>query len=92
MIEFILFFVGVHAMMTLIAAVYRIVDLWYRFDDFAVSIAVRLLIPLVIIGALLAWLEAGHWRAFAAGLLGFAIFHILIFWIVRLVLALRGAR
>lgn len=91
-IEFMLFLAGIHLMMTLIAAVYRIVDLWYRIDDFAVSILVRLLIPLVIIGFLLAWLEAGHWRAFTAGLVSFAVFHILVFWLIRLVLGLRGAR
>ncbi|MBD3649375.1 MAG: hypothetical protein HUJ31_18420 [Pseudomonadales bacterium] len=88
MLEFILFLLGIHLMMAIIAGAYRIIDLWYRISDFTVSIAVRLLIPLVLTGILLTWLEGSDFRAFAAGLIGFAGFHIAIFWIVRLVLIL----
>ncbi len=85
-LEIIFFILGVHLTMVLVAACYRIIDLWYRLSDFVVGIVIRILIVAGVIGLCLWGLEADSRNAFVAGQLFFLTFHITIYWLGRVLL------
>jgi hypothetical protein len=81
-----LFLLGIHLMMTLLAAGYRVIDLWYRLGDFWLGIAARILMSLAIIGLLIVLLPAEWQSAFIDGLVFYLGFHVLAYWLGRLVI------
>jgi hypothetical protein len=91
-LEVLCFFLGLHLTMLLVAACYRVIDLWYRISDYAVSILLQILATLTVIGLCL-WLIGAELRnAFLAGQIFFVSFHITIYWLGRAVLVMLGRR
>jgi len=84
------FLLGIHLTMQLIASFYRIIDLWYRIEDFIKPIA-RSIISYTIIMLLIWWyFEGSYESAFLWGCLFFLGFHLSIFWIGQAIF--RGRR
>ncbi len=79
---------GVHLAMMLIAACYRVIDLWYRISDFWLSISMRILLLAVInlVPHLLAadLISDDLLTGFMWGQVFFACFHVGIYWLARL--------
>lgn len=86
MIEVLLFILGVHLAMQLIVRLYRIIDLWYRIRDFALGILVSIAGYGILIALLIWALEGKAETALMAGGIFFAIFHLAVFWIGKLLL------
>ncbi|HIG39159.1 MAG: hypothetical protein ABGY96_14785 [bacterium] len=87
MFEFIGFIVGIQLTMMLLAALYGILDLWYRIQDFWFAVIGRILL---ISGAIVLVYSAtgeGFQSGFFVGQVFFVIFHIAIFWLGRLQIA-----
>jgi len=82
--EVISFLVGIHFMMMILAAIYRISDLWYRIADFWVGIITRLVVILVINAAILWLLSTNTREAFLWGQAFYLSFHVSAYWITRL--------
>ena len=77
------FLLGIHLSMTLIASFYRIIDLWYRISDFLIQILIRITLVAVLNLVFILWLEDSRQTAFIYGQLFFMVFHIVIYWIGR---------
>lgn len=86
------FFAGVHLMILTLAAAYRFIDLWYRISEFWFSCTAKLSLLLLINGALISQLADAALSYFIAGQLGYLGFHIVGFWLVRLLLVLAESR
>ncbi len=82
-VDVLLFLIGVQVCQMLLAACYRIIDLWYRIGDFLMSILLRILI-IAAIATTIFWLSGSHQMAFAGGLVFYLGFHISIYWIGRI--------
>jgi hypothetical protein len=82
-IEILIFMLGLHLMMLLLARLYRIIDLWYRIKDFWLGVVGQ--ISAVILLDVIAYLLLTEHLAgvFLAGQLFYLVFHISIFWIGR---------
>ena len=78
------FLLGIHLSMTLVASCYRIIDLWYRIQDFFVQILLRLCLVLAANLIFILWLEDSRQAAFILGQMFFVTFHIAIYWIGRI--------
>jgi len=78
-----MFFIGFHLMIMLLAAGYRIVDLWYRIGDFWKGILVRIAGLTLLDGILLSTLTGDARSGFVWGQLSYLVFHIVIFWVAR---------
>ena len=85
MFDIILFLLGIHLTIVLLASCYRIIDLWYCISIYSVQIVSRIALYLTIIALIYYFLES---KSFLYGQLFFAIFHVSIFWIGRLLLKL----
>ena len=79
-----MFFIGFHLMIMLLAAGYRIVDLWYRIGDFWKGILARIAGLTLLDGILLSTLTGDALGGFVWGQLSYLVFHIVIFWVVRM--------
>ena len=84
MLEVLLFFVGIHFMMVLLACIYRIVDLWYCIGDHLAGILGRFSIVFALNAVLLLMLEDDSLAAFLWGQASYLAFHIIAFWLARL--------
>ena len=87
-----MFFIGIHFMIMLLAAGYRIIDLWYRIGDFWKGILVRIAGLTLLDGILLSALSGNALSSFAWGQLCYLVFHIVIFWAARIGIHLTEAR
>jgi len=88
----VMFFIGIHLMILLLAAGYRIVDLWYRIDDFWAGILARIACLSLLEAILLSTLSGNALSAFVWGQLAYLGFHIVIFWVARMGIYLMEAR
>ena len=86
--EFIVFLLGIHIMMVLLAAAYGFLDLWYRISDYWTGLAARLLSVLIIESALLWLLSESLLNAFVWGQACYLFLHLSKFFIARLLLYL----
>ena len=84
MLEVLCFLLGVHLSMMLIASCYGLIDLWYRIADFIFPILVRMLVVAGLNTIFILWLQGTNQIAFISGQLFFLVFHIVIFWIGRI--------
>ena len=83
-LEVAMFLIGIHFMMMLLAATYRIADLWYCIADHLQGIVARILTILALNAAIL-WALGGDTReAFLWGQAFYLLFHISAFWLARL--------
>lgn len=87
-----MFFIGFHLMIMLLAAGYRIVDLWYRIGDFWKGILARIAGLILLEGILLGSLSGNALSSFAWGQLCYLVFHIAIFWVARMGIYLMETR
>ena len=78
-----MFFIGIHFMVMLLAAGYRIIDLWYRIDEFWKDILGKIVGLTFLDGILLTALSGNALSSFAWGQLCYLVFHIVIFWSAR---------
>lgn len=78
------FLLGIHLSMTLIASCYRIIDLWYRIDEFLGQISQRLALVVILNAIVILWLEDSRQIAFISGQLLFLVFHVFIYWVGRI--------
>ena len=85
-------FAGIHLTMLLLAAGYRFVDLWYCIGTAWPMASVRLFILLAINAAALELLGEPFARAFVMGQIGYVLYHIGIYWLIRLGLEAIMAR
>jgi len=83
-LEVLCFLLGIHLSMMLIASCYRLVDLWYRITDFVITILIRLGVVTALNTIFILWLQGANQIAFISGQLFFLAFHIVIFWIGRI--------
>ena len=79
-----MFVTGIHIMIMLLAAGYRIIDLWYRIGDFWKSTLARMAGLALLDGILLTTLSGNALSSFVWGQLSYLIFHIVIFWTARM--------
>ena len=79
-----MFLFGIHMMITMLAACYRIVDLWYRIGDFWAGIFARILGLSLVIGVLIEFLPPDLQIAFVRGMGFYLAFHLVVFWIARI--------
>ncbi len=84
MIEVLLFLVGIHFMMMLLAAIYRLVDLWYCIGKYWMGIVFRLALIAALNYALLTFLSQDNREAFLWGQGSYLVFHIVIFWLAQI--------
>lgn len=82
-LEVLCFLLGVHLSMMLIAACYRLVDLWYRITDFIFGILTRIAVVAALNAIFILVLPDDYQSAFINGQIFFLTFHIVIFWIGR---------
>ena len=87
-----MFFVGIHFMMMLLAAGNRITDIWYRIGDFWKGILARIAGLILLEGILLGSLSGNALSSFAWGQLCYLVFHIAIFWVARMGIYLMETR
>lgn len=85
MSEFLLFIAGVHLTMQLIASLYRILDLWYRIEDFLLPVTRSILFYALTMALIWWFLEGSNRSAFVWGCLFFISFHVSVFWLARAV-------
>jgi len=86
------FCVGVHLTMTLLASLYRIIDLRYRLHEFWLQVTARIFLNGAII-FLVYFLTSGNFEhGFWVGQIFFLVFHISIFWVGQLTLFLLYRR
>ena len=83
-LEVAVFLIGIHFMMMLLAATYRITDLWYCISNHWQGIAARIVTILVLDAGILWLLGEGTSDAFLWGQVFYLLFHISAFWLVRL--------
>ena len=91
-LSIVMFFVGIHFMIMLLAAGYRIVDLWYRIGDFWAGILARIVGLTVLEGILLSTLNGDALSGFVWGQLSYLVFHIVIFWVARMGIYIMEAK
>ena len=91
-IDLLIFLIGIHLTMQLIAALYRIIDLWYRIEDFLLPIARSIL--LYTLSILFIWwqLEERNEDTFLWGCIFFLCFHIGGFWIAQAIFKIKWWR
>lgn len=87
-----MFFIGIHFMIMLLAASYRIVDLWYRIGDFWPGILTKIVGLTLLEGILLSTLTGDAFNGFFWGQLSYLVFHIVIFWVARMGIYIMEAR
>ena len=87
-----MFFIGIHFMIMLLAAGYRITDLWYRIGDFWKGILARIAGLTLLDGILLSTLSGNALSSFAWGQLCYLVFHIVIFWAAQIAISLIETR
>ena len=92
MSELLLFLLGIHLMMVTLAAGYRLIDLRYRLRDFLLPVIARILLCLAAVAAVLALTGGSDRWAFIAGMAAFAVFHGLLFYTLRAVVAWRARK
>ncbi len=88
MMQILLFLLGIHLAMQLIAACYGLVDLWYCIDRHLLRVLTRILFWGATVALLDFWLTVGYQTWFQAGILFFAVFHVVIYWFGQLLRAL----
>ena len=91
-LEILFVLVGIHFCIMILAACYRIIDLWYRIGDFIGGILGRILVLGAIDAAIIFFLPENLQVAFIGGQLGYLAFHILVFWLTRFTIMLIEAR
>ncbi len=84
MIELLLFLAGMQIMIMMLAAGYRYIDLWYRISEFWPGITARFTTLIVLDIVVLYFLDSTYLNAFIGGQASYLIFHIAIFWILRI--------
>ena len=82
-LEILCFLLGIHLSMMLVASCYRLVDLWYRISDFIFTILIRIITVAALNAIFIVWLQGANQIAFISGQIFFLTFHILIFWVGR---------
>ena len=87
-LEVLCFLLGIHLSMMMIASCYRLIDLWYRLREFIIGILVRIIVVAALNAIFIIWLQDAYQIAFITGQLFFLIFHIVIFWIGRVLVML----
>lgn len=90
--EILIFLLGLHLTMQLIASLYRIIDLWYRIGDFLLTIARSVTFYTLSIVFIWWYLEGSNESAFLWGCAFFLSFHVSIFWIGQAMLKLKWWR
>ncbi len=90
--ETLLFLLGIHFSIMLLAACYRIIDLWYRIGDYIVGISARIVALAMIDTAIYLVLKEDWQMAFIAGQIAYLVFHIVLFLINRFVIKLMESR
>jgi hypothetical protein len=70
-----LFALGVWLSMRLVAAVYRVIDLWYTIASRWLGVAVRIAVWGAATTAIALFLRGPHRTAFLAGLVSFLVFY-----------------
>ena len=83
-LEILCFLLGIHLSMMLVASCYRLVDLWYRITDFIFTILIRIIVIAALNAIFILWLQGANQIAFITGQLFFLAFHIVIFWVGRI--------
>ncbi len=87
-VEILLFFAGVHYMIMLLAASYGFIDLWYRIEEYWLSVSGKV-VGLLAGGWLVnSLLPAAGANAFNYGAIAYLVYHIVIFWLGRFLLYL----
>ena len=90
--DILLFLLGIHMCILLLAASYRIVDLWYRIGDFLAGILTRIFLLAALDVGLALLLPDNLQTAFIAGQISFLVFHIVIFWLGRFAILLLESK
>ena len=84
--EVVVFFAGVYLMIEMLAALYGIIDLWYMMGR-AWPRVLRKIVGWAMVIALVEWLLGHPYdRAFAWGLIGYLIFYLSLFPLLRIFL------
>ena len=91
-LSILMFLVGMHLMIVLLAAGYRIIDLWYRIGDFWAGILAKIVGLTLLEGILLNTLTGDALSGFIWGQISYLVFHIVIFWIARMGIYIMEAR
>ncbi len=84
MLEVLLFLAGMQIMIMLLAAGYRYIDLWYRIGEYWPGITARFLVLVAVDAAIFYLLENTYLNAFFWGQISYLIFHVGIFWLLRI--------
>jgi hypothetical protein len=90
MINVLLFLFGIHLTIVLFAACYRIIDLWYAFEEHAANIALRLVVIVSVTCFTYFVLPPSHESAVMWGQLSFTAFHITAYWLGIIWLKMRS--
>ena len=91
-LSIVMFLVGAHLMIVLLAAGYRIIDLWYRIGDFWAGILAKIVGLTLLEGIILSTLTGDALSGFVWGQLSYLVFHIVIFWIARMGIYIMEAK
>lgn len=91
-LSILMFLVGMHLMIVLLAAGYRIIDLWYRIGDFWAGILAKIVGLILLEGILLTTLTGDALSGFVWGQLSYLVFHIVIFLMARMGIYIMEAR
>ena len=83
MFSVLMFVVGIQMMIMLLASLYRIVDLWYRFADFVVGTVIRIVTLVGINVLLVKLLPSDAQPAFIWGQVTYLLLHVSLFWFAR---------
>lgn len=83
-LEVICFLLGIHLSMMMVASCYRLIDLWYRLREFIVGILARIIVVAALNAIFMIAFQDAVQIAFISGQLFFLVFHVVIFWIGRL--------
>ncbi|MBT4161443.1 MAG: hypothetical protein HOC70_14360 [Gammaproteobacteria bacterium] len=84
MLELLLFLAGMQIIIMLLATGYRYIDLWYRIGEYWPGITARLITLIVLDAAVFYFLDSPYLNAFFWGQISYLIFHVAIFWVVRI--------
>ncbi len=91
-LDILCFLLGVHLSMMLVAALYRIIDLWYRISEFYSHVLRHLLLVLLLNAVFLFGLDGSKQNALIAGQLFFLAFHLVVFILGRVLLGIQAFR
>lgn len=86
MINVLLFLLGIHLAIQLVAALYGIFDLRYRWSTHYLPVTGKILLWLLVIISINALSDPSQQMAFNAGLAFFLCFHVSIYWVGKLMI------